>query len=541
MRNRDPHNFNITQIAIATGVFTRFSKGLILVVLSSYVVFAQEQIPTASPTPTPSASETRLIEQNRILALEKTNAELRKDIRDAQPQPSATPLEGKTTVDENVVIETQMVTYKAMSDVAERIGAEIRQNFNNATSISIFDADELQNLRHYQVASPVLDGRIKSMEHQYSNVFDELNSIALASARTSTRFTVTSDPNVPDSSTMESTTTTSFPTTPSAVGATLRTFADLLALLRSDTEIKGKSVTVEESAVVAETFRALRNKFGSRLKLYYPAVVSPGGASGDCSTGTEESYCSATLRKLAGLYALKEQAEAELLKQLSDVASEFEKMTRSKAAASEDAKTMEKQIDDRRLERLKAELAKPWTKAQVHRFERYLKELEVRKDKAETERDFAETRLESAGKKKSLLESLQTLNRQADEMVASLAKPDEKTGRSELANFIRAENMVEVMGIDSYWLELRSISAGGNNRTRKNLFRYFSGAKLDHSGGIIVEWTLYDRNGASVESNKDSSYPGYHTPKEIRNGKLRDAVSDTPVVQTPVIAKSGDQ
>jgi len=67
--------------------------------------------------------------------------------------------------------------------------------------------------------------------------------------------------------------------------------------------------------------------------------------------------------------------------------------------------------------------------------------------------------------------------------------------------------------------EIKSVSSGGNNRTRKNLLRFFTGAKLDHSGGVIIEYTLYENSGAVVYSDKLSIYEGYVEPKKIRGTK----------------------
>src|SRR2546423_4136056 len=114
---------------------------LAILLLPTSQTKAQEAPATPSATPTPSARETKLTEENKILELEKKNAELKKGIREAEPQPSSTPNDGKTTLDENVNIETQMVTYKAMSNIADNLGEEIFQHFGGAKAIAIYDDD----------------------------------------------------------------------------------------------------------------------------------------------------------------------------------------------------------------------------------------------------------------------------------------------------------------------------------------------------------------------------------------------------------------
>jgi hypothetical protein len=515
---------------------------LLLLSIAGGTAAAQDSTATPSATPTPTVAEQRLDEQNRLLEKQKTNAQLKKDIREAQPQPATTPLEGKTNVDENVVIETQMVTYKAMSDVADRIGDEIYQKFPRARAIAVYDAEELENLKNYRATSPILTGRIDSLLAQYDAVFLRLSQIPeprLTSQRNS-RLTITTtrEPNSITTNSVSALAEISGPIAAATIG--LRTFADLLALMRSDTDIKGKSVTVEESAMVAETFRALRNRFGATVTLYYPKVVSPDVDLEGCLQGNNRVFCSSTLSALAGLYVKREEADRKLSEETFDTAFQFESLAKQKAEADDSIKALTKQIGDLKLERLHAELAKAWTPAQVATFENFIRELETARRTAESAKTAAQSQLEYFARKKDVLEQLKGINEQADQLVAGLSKADEKTGRTELANFMRAENIERVVSNDGYWLELKSISAGGNNRTRKNLFRYFSGAKLDHSGGMIVEWALYDRRGASVESNKDSSYAGYHTPKEIEGGKLQDAVADPRRPPTSSVARSGN-
>ncbi|MEO8433275.1 MAG: hypothetical protein ABI596_00140 [Pyrinomonadaceae bacterium] len=527
---------------------------LVTVVLCTVSQLVRAQDP--APTPVPSAEESRLREENRLLELKKDNAQLKKEIKDTQPKPSATPLEGETTADANVIIETQMVTYKAMSDIADRIGAEIHQKFGGAKAIAIYDAEELENLKHYRATSPILEGRIEDLKDQYARVLLSLSAIPSLTTPTGasgessdlTKKVHTFSAVKPLSGPTSSLTATSSLTSASilnpiaSVTEGLKVFADLLALLRTDTDIKGKSVSVEESAMVAETFRALRNRFGGSVNLYYPKAVSPEVYLEGCQYNSAPVFCSETLSSLAHLYAEKDKADQELQRDMFDVASQFEKATNQKAQAAAGIASLGKQISELKLDQLKAELEKPWTPAQTARFQKYINELESMKAEAVLAKKTAELQLDHFAKRKNILEQLQALNLQADQLVATLAKPDEKTGRSELANFMRAENMEKAIGKDGYWLAFRSISAGGNNRTRKNLFRYFSGAKLDHSGGLIVEWALYNRNGVSVDSNKDSSYGGYLAPKEIQSAKFKDAVADPttqPAPQGNNLAKSG--
>jgi len=122
------------------------------------------------------------------------------------------------------------------------------------------------------------------------------------------------------------------------------------------------------------------------------------------------------------------------------------------------------------------------------------------------------------------VKALSDLNERFQVFVDQFVKIDDK-GSNALALFIKSEDIERIMGnMNSYWLEIKSVSAGGNNRTRKNLIWFFAGARVDHSGGVIAEYTLYNTRGAVVTSDKIAYYEGYIQPKNIKKGKLKDIV-----------------
>ena len=66
---------------------------------------------------------------------------------------------------------------------------------------------------------------------------------------------------------------------------------------------------------------------------------------------------------------------------------------------------------------------------------------------------------------------------------------------------------------DLYYLEIKSLSAIGAQRVRKNLF--FLSDKVDYSGGVIVQWTLFDKDGRVRNSGIETSYEGYTKPQNL--------------------------
>lgn len=517
----------------ASGI-TRMLTVIILVLAGSYVALAQEQTPTPAPTPTPSAAETRLTEENKILELEKKNAELKKGIREAQPQPSATPLEGKTTLDDNVVLEVQMVSYEAMSDVSDSIAQEVRKKFpHKSITIGIFNPQEVADWSKYRQARPVLELRVEGLKNRYVALLKKYDDAGKSDSSKRLSDLLKSSGQNELLGMMEVTTGLE------GAGNALRGIADVLAIFRTDTEIKGKTVSPDESALVAEIFRALRAKFGDDIKLYYPQVFTPNSLVGDCGTpavdgsnGGAQKFCSPTLQLISELYGQREAADIKLL-DMHKVQAGIEKSNEQKAQAEKRIKEINAEA-----EKLQAQLKKATKPKQKKGIRLKLKQLAKDKTEAEAAKAQAELQLTVLGERKFYLEQLQALNEQCDKFIADLTKDDEKTGRSQLALFLKGENLAEAFkDSDSYLLEIKSVAAGGNNRTRKNLLRYFTGAKVDHSGGIIVEWELFDKSALSIEGGKVQLYAGYKTPKEIAAPKTNDQRSKSQVKSTKDIAK----
>jgi hypothetical protein len=151
---------------------------------------ARAQDSTASPTPTPPSEEVLR------LRLEKEKEELLRDIelakkarRDAEPQaaatptptppapppaPLATPLAGDATL-ENVRLESEIVSYKALSEAAARLSGEIKgkairnhmvkvgDNMESksemAKNIAIYDAQVVRDWRFIAPSGPPSTGR----------------------------------------------------------------------------------------------------------------------------------------------------------------------------------------------------------------------------------------------------------------------------------------------------------------------------------------------------------------------------------------------
>lgn len=500
-----------------------------------------------SPTPTPTEEELRLQEQKRLLELQRDIEVAKKAIRDAQPQPSAaptppaptaTPLAGDTTL-ENVKLESEMVAYGAMSTAADRISDQVKRRIGNSTptspipTLAIYDAQVVKDWRFYQALFPAFDGQVKDIFNRYTSLLCQKEGIKeQVSADFKTKFNcatgglvLKSDREVmPQLAPL----TNVIPSAFAAGTNLLKSFVDLTALFRTDTKITGNAFTIDESALVAEVFYALRNKYsetGPGINLYYPEVFPPRLAP-PAKASPDEKY-SRTVTTIGALFLAKIEADSVIAKltkakadlatgiapTLTDLARLGTELGRIKSLTAE-LKNLESALRVETNPKIKERLEKEVADLSAELFK--LRPQSVVEADIEAKKKGIEKPQEEIGKINANIESLTELNKRFQTFVDEFIKVD-ASGTNALALFIRSEDIENVMrGDNSYWLEIRSLSAGGNNRVRKNLIRYFAGAKLDHSGGVIIEYALYNKEGAVVFSEQVSRYAGYLEPKKIR-------------------------
>jgi hypothetical protein len=512
-------------------VFVFIFSALILSAASGY---AQD----AAASPTPSEEEQRLQEEKKIIELKADIAAAKKTIRESVPQPSATPLAGDTTLNEGVRLETEMVSYKAMSAAANLISKEIKKNYPGATNIAIYDAQVVKDWRSYQALFPVFKGQVNDILRGYIEILCSDTGLGLdVNPQFKKKFCEDeSSARLADKSNRVTTANLRGDVITEAFAAGtgfLKSFIDLAALFRTETKIEGKQVTIDESALIAELFRALRNDYETSdpkhpITLYYPEVFPPRLNPNQGESGT--------ITKIGILFLYKEEADRIIKKKNKDkeqLAEQIKDALDEKAKLEEELEQVE-ELEDR-LNNLKAALSKET----IPIFRRKLWE-----DILEAQTDLANLKPHSVleakiAKLKVVIDPVQAQIKQINANIKPLVALNERfqsfvdqfvkvdsSGVNSLALFIRSEDLERAIeGDQSYWLEIKSVSAGGNNRTRKNLLRYFTGAKLDHSGGIIVEYTLYQKTGAVLSSDKLSFYEGYFEPKKIKDrAKFKDDV-----------------
>ncbi len=507
---------------------TKLPWGVTVILLITISVAAQ------TPTPTPSGEELKLQQEKILIELQRDIELAKKAIRDAQPQPSAppaptaSPLAGDAVLGEGMRLEAEMVAYRAMSLAAKLIAEDIwkRNPRLNAKHIAIYDRQIVEDWRFFQALFPAFEGQIKDIKQQYQDFLcadpDVEQSFKNRHCRSA---------SIPRSAGAGSSARTlvlpdAVPAAFAAGSTFVKSFIDLAALFRTDTKIEGSAVTIDESALVAEVFRELLNNHKD-IDLYYPEVFPP--------RVNQQDDRSETIIIIGELFVFKMKAD-EMVKKKRDQKKPIVKELEEKKTEKEKLETKLSLLKrfKTRLDNLQAAL-----KQETHQPTKKRLRTEIEKTKVElsktvvpAELDKTITNLENDIKKleseidrlkhqvgalDDLVSSLENVNEGFGKFVAEFLKVD-ANGVNALALFIKSEDIKNAMpDNDSYWLEIKSVSTGGNNRVRKNLLWYFAGARVDHSGGVIVEYTLYDNTGKVVSSDKLAVYEGYLEPKKIKN------------------------
>jgi hypothetical protein len=112
---------------------------------------------------------------------------------------------------------------------------------------------------------------------------------------------------------------------------------------------------------------------------------------------------------------------------------------------------------------------------------------------------------------------LTAINAQFDSLVHALITT-EAGSANPLTNYIRTERLLNKITADDYWLQIKVINAGGNNRIKTNLIVdiFRGGNRVSHSGGVIVQYHLFNSEGQSIRSGTLSDYTSYIDARKIK-------------------------
>jgi len=431
--------------------------GMTLLLLLNSVVHAQ------TTSPSPSEQEQRLLEEKRLLELQRDIELAKKAIRDAQPktpEPSATPLAGTTTLDEGVKFETTMVAYKAMSQIANQIGIEIKRSVRSANNFAIYDPQVVERWRLHQALFPAFKGQTEDIRNQYVTLLCPANSGASPYFRS----TYCVNPTDPLSMTTEA-----ISGVVGAGAALIKSFVDLAALFRTETKIEGKTITIDNSAFVAEVFRSLKNHYEPQvISLYYPGVFHPRIADSETVFLIGQLFVFQT--EADRIMKTKTTAKPGLVAQLNDSLAQKTKAEENLKHISELKKVVANLTEALRRERVPSFRNKLWDEKTEA-----LTELAKLGDEASLVNHIGVLERAVTVAKNAInaidnpVKELKDINDRFQAFVDHYVKVD-ATGTNLLALLIKSEDVDRIMrNGNSYWLELKPVSAGGNNRTRKNL------------------------------------------------------------------------
>jgi hypothetical protein len=384
------------------------------------VVMGQNASPAADPTPTPTPNPTLIELDKRLAELEKlatirtkekeiavseaerVTAEKNK-ILNALPTPTATPLTGEVKVTGEVGFQGELLVYKSLNDIANGIGADMK---NVTGSVVIYNDADINALQAYAIILT----QIKNSVDQYKALNQRLNPGDSEEVGLAAIFAA-----------------------PQAASTLLRSVADVAALFRTDTTITGLSINVDEAVLNSLLAESLRLK---NLNVFEPALFLPN---------------------------LFKQPDSEIIKQLGN-----------------------------------------------------LNLVKTRGEQAVADFEALKPEAQNASIKKPVIARMRALNTQVDAFLTNLMTIDEKSKKNALTGLYRAErikNLLEDKQTPTYVLHLKMAKAEGVRTTKSNLF---TGTKLSYSGGIIVSYTLFDRDGQIVRSGIRGSYRG------SQNNKLND-------------------
>lgn len=525
-------------------------------------VSSAQEAPPPTPSPTPDEEEKKLRRaklRKEIAEADEAEAKARKGEMEATfPSPKTSPLEGKTTI-EGAVIESQMLSYVSLARAADRILESIKDNFTSNPNLAVYNERDINLMLSYKVAN----GQIAIIKQGYTKLLTPTTSVIPC-------------PSPGPSPTPQSTSGMMPPTLPlSAAESFLGAFVDMTALLRTNVDIKGQAFVIDEGPLVAEVFRAARKVAAphSLGGLYYPYVFLPK------LNADQGSTILARLEEIHNLRVTADRLLGDLMKTSKDLGETNSKIKqlnesiakgvpkkiveaivpsgniikancRKLSTDVDGIKSLPPHLQGAAMVKLIEKAHATCRQMEPDKLEQLLglsdtigqlgKELEKANHdltKATTEKKDLECRLRKLESKLALgtiadptdtdeikehaevaAARLKAINAQFDGLITALTQ-GEAGGTNPLTNYIRVEKLFSALPVaTSYWLLLKVINAGGNNRIKTNpvVDIFTGGNRVSHSGGVIVQYHLFDSDGNSKASGTVSDYTNYIKADKIR-------------------------
>jgi hypothetical protein len=244
-------------------------------------------------------------------------------------------------------------------------------------------------------------------------------------------------------------------------GATAKTAIDLISLFRTDVSLRYGNLTISDQALITAVLKELA---AQNIEVYDPSLVPPDMMSQESKVQDELRQIDQAQQRLEGLHGMINADRSALAKKIEQISSDN--------AAADKGKTGGAETPEDKLQAVKDRLAA---------LDR------------EDQRRSATT---------SAIAAFRT----------GLIKADDNSGITALTNILHGENIASV-ATDAHWLWLKVAAAGGGYQTRQTLWGILT--NVSYSGGAIVEFQLFDKDGKVVAAGLLPAYTGFI---KLKNG-----------------------
>jgi hypothetical protein len=369
-------------------------------------------------------------------------------------------LNGETKIeDPKTSVENILMGNISAGRAADKIAAAIRAFDPGIKSIVIYDKEQAEMLAGYEKTRrqlETLSSRYNALISKQENIVKNLSRQDCTEDRVKGL----------DKDIETHTLTDGFKGGLDLAGETVGSFVKLLSYFRTNVELRPEVFDIEDRVVIAEVFRALRQQYGSRIKLYNPNSIPPRFSESeliklietvinlDETASNNDDRLNEELPRVICL-AAKNAADLSRKRELERAVADYEKNNRQLAAI---------------ISGLTGEVSEEKTK-----------------NNADDNED--------------------------EETTPAQSKPNYLTAYLAVEKIYRAmrENN------NGYWLEINAVKAGGTTRVKTNLIVdvFTGGDRVSHSGASLIQYNLYDNTGVSALSGIVPDYIPYTKPKII--------------------------
>ncbi len=459
--------------------FSGCSKGVLvlLLLLAPCLLAADEPAdePAAEPAdPRLTALQAELDLLNKRLELLKA----RRELIGLHVPDLPTERQGSVKAEGDAPVESQIIAYEAL----EKIACQIAQRLP-AGDLVIHNESELSAITELQAFGRQLD----QVETAFGGLPPELLNLSDDPQNRGRQIQEFLDAQFTES------VTSLFP------GVAISTALEVFSLFRTNVAVTSKALTLAQEALIAELAAATRAR---------PA----GSRTCDSQDGTRVIHNTAAFP--LGLL---------------ETDSPFERRMAQLALTSRDVDRMIRFLEAARAARAQRIAAISRLDQEITALEKEIEELETagasgqqiavlvqraadkRKEKQELERTASKGQLQAENR---LLEREVVQARTAKELYAGvldvLMAKEKASGLNLMARLIRAERLKQLLEGGAHTLQLKVVAAGGSVKTAQNFFR----SSIWHSGGAVVTFLVYDKDGTISESDNLRYRPGYRNFKD---------------------------